>query len=610
MQAAAVYACVRVLAESIASLPLFLYETGSTEKAVGHPLFTVLHDLPNPELTSYELRELFMVHLALWGNSYSEIVRDSSGKVREIWPLNPARVTPTRSGKQIVYVYDDPTVKPLPASKVLHIRGLGFDGMQGYSIINVGKEAIGLALATEGYGARLFSQDATPKGVLNHPGKLSTAARENITNSWQETYAGLSNAHRTALLEEGLTWQSIGIPPEDAQFLQTRKYQLNEIARLFGVPPHMIGDMERATNSNIEHQSISYVRHTLTPWAKRIEQAISRDLLTSAERAQVYPRLVMEGMLRGDTQTRYNAYAVARQNGWLSANDIRRLESMPAIDGGDVYLVPLNMVPADQVADGDADAGDPTPTRRAEPDQVDAVALAVQRQKLSTTQQGPLADALGRVLRREANDIQRASKKHLQDIAGFREWLDNFYDDHEEFIVRQMGPALVAYAQLVADLVAAEIGEMAQAEAEWAAYVTAYLKRYAKRHRGKSMIALDAALEREDPEPALVNTFDQWRDERPATVARGESTRFNNALAKVAYVAAGVGALTWHTLGDSCPWCQMLNGRTIAIDTTFIAAGDELAPGGDHAPMAITGDVGHPPAHGGCDCIMLAGVLI
>ncbi len=348
LQTTAVYACVRILAETIAALPLHTYQytTGGKEKAAEHPLYYLLHSEPNPEMTSFVFRETLMGHLLLWGNAYAQIIRDGRGRVVGLYPLLPNKMIVNRNDQgQLYYQYEkDGCLYILNRHEVLHIPGLGFDGLIGYSPIAMAKNAIGMAIATEEYGAKFFSNGANPGGVLEHPGVVKDPAR--IRESWNAVYQGSGNAHRVAVLEEGMKFQSIGIPPEQAQFLETRKFQINEIARIFRIPPHMIGDLEKSSFSNIEQQSLEFVMYTLDPWVVRWEQAIQRALFSESEKRQFFVKFNVDGLLRGDYESRMNGYAVGRQNGWLSSNDIRELENLnriPEDDGGDLYLINGNM---------------------------------------------------------------------------------------------------------------------------------------------------------------------------------------------------------------------------------------------------------------------------
>ena len=340
MQITAVYSCVRILSEAIASLPLHLYQytdTG-TAKATDHLLYFLLHDEPNPEMTSFVFRETLMTHLLLWGNAYAQIIRNGKGEVLALYPLMPDRMNVDRDESgNIVYEYmvsqeDAPinsgsTVKLSP-SEVLHIPGLGFDGLVGYSPIAMAKNAIGLAIATEEYGSKFFANGATPSGILEFPGTVKEPER--VRESWNRGFGG-ENKHKVAILEQGMKYTPISISPNEA--------------------PHMIGDLEKSSFSNIEQQSLEFVKYTLDPWVVRWEQSIKRTLLLPDEKGVYFAKFNVDGLLRGDYQSRMNGYATARQNGWMSANDIRSLEQQDLIsdeEGGNLYLVNGNMLPLKQ----------------------------------------------------------------------------------------------------------------------------------------------------------------------------------------------------------------------------------------------------------------------
>ena len=357
MQMTAVYSCVRILSEAIAGLPVHLYRydgSGGKEKATTHPLYFLLHDEPNPEMTSFVFRETLMTHLLLWGNAYAQIIRNGKGEVVALYPLMPNRMTVDRDADgHLYYEYqtsqdeahtmDGSRVRLLP-SDVLHIPGLGFDGLMGYSPIAMAKNAIGMAIACEEYGAKFFANGATPGGILEHPGVVKDPER--VRESWNSAFGGSANANKVAVLEEGMKYTPISISPEQAQFLETRKFQINEIARIFRIPPHMIGDLEKSSFSNIEQQSLEFVKYTLDPWVCRWEQSMQRALLSMDAKKEYFLKFNVDGLLRGDYQSRMNGYATGRQNGWMSANDIRELENLdriPEEEGGDLYLINGNM---------------------------------------------------------------------------------------------------------------------------------------------------------------------------------------------------------------------------------------------------------------------------
>ena len=359
MQMTAVYSCVRILAEAVAGLPLHLYkytDGGGKEKAIDHPLYRLLHDEPNPEMSSFVFRETLMTHLLLWGNAYAQVIRNGKNEIIALYPLMPNKMTVDRDSEgHLYYTYyrgDDEAIKKkeyavtLQPRDVLHIPGLGFDGLVGYSPIAMAKNAIGMAIACEEFGAKFFANGAAPSGVLEHPGTIKDPSR--VRDAWQSQFGGSSNSGKVAVLEEGMKYTPISISPEQAQFLETRKFQINEIARIFRVPPHMVGDLEKSSFSNIEQQSLEFVKYTLDPWVTRWEQSIQRILLTAEEKSKYFVKFNLDGLLRGDYQSRMNGYAIGRQNGWMSANDIRELENLdriPTEDGGDLYLINGNMLP-------------------------------------------------------------------------------------------------------------------------------------------------------------------------------------------------------------------------------------------------------------------------
>lgn len=656
MRSTAVFACVRILAETIASLPLSVYRRlpeGGKERAQDHYLYPVLHDQANPEMTSFELREALMGHLALWGNAYAEIQRDNGGRVVALWPLRPDRMRVARESDKIVYRYRLPKGEEvlLSADRVLHTRGLSPDGLVGYSPIRLCCEAIGLALATEEFGARFFGNDARPGVVLKHPQKLGDVAYNRLKESWNEQHQGLTNAHRVAILEEGIDIKEVGIPPEDAQFLQTREFQLEEVARIFRVPLHLVGDLKHATFSNIEHQSIEFVVHTIRPWLVRWEQAINVRLLGETERRIYFAEFLVDGLLRGDTKARNEALAIQRQNGIINADEWREIENMnPQPDGqGKIFLVPLNMVPADQVGKEVPPEPPPDesngygregknlfpgasqclqPSRPVTDDDLSQFLdanrghgglnqrgrrAAASRRRIANAYKRVFADAASRIIRREEADVMRAANKHLgkRDAATFDVWLREFYQDHREFVERNMLPVYQSYAEAIQAEAADEIGAEPGMTPEIEDFVRAYLGVYVIRHVASSQgqirdVVTKAESTGEDPVPALQERFDQWKERRPEKVAKQETVRAGSAIAKAVFLAAGVTRIRWVTFGKNCPYCDSLNGKVIGIENNFALKGDVLRPDGVDKPLTFSSNIGHPPAHGACDCGVVA----
>lgn len=415
----AVYSCVRVIAETIASLPLFVYERDGRvkRKARDNKIYKLLQAKPNSEQTAFCFKELLSVHANLWGNAYAFIQRDNAARPIELIPLLPDRTKVERyKGKKRYSTTVNGTRLLIDPSDILHIPAISLDGLQGLSPIGVARQAIGLGIATERFGSKLFSNNGRPSGVLEHPGTLGADGPRNIEAEWNRKHQGLDNAHRVAVLQEGMTWKPMTIPPEDAQFLQTRKFQVNEIARIFRVPPHMIGDLDKATFSNIEHQAIEFVVHTIRPWLVRFEQEINSKLFGENEKG-LFAEFKVDALLRGDTKSRFESYAIARNWGWLSANDIRSLENLNPIKGGDMYLRPLNM-----------EAVGTKPQQLEKPKQANSLEPF----------KGLFQDALRRVVKREIAEVRRLMAKEKFNP-------DEYYEGFDGVVRTALKPVFEAF---------------------------------------------------------------------------------------------------------------------------------------------------------------------
>lgn len=350
MRLSAYYSCIRILSESVASLPLVLYKRrkdGGRERATDHPLYKILHDEPNPFMSSYVFTETLQAHVAGWGNAYALIVRDGGARVSRLWPMPPNRVIVKvdEASNRLYYETDLVAGGQLNPADVLHIPGLSFDGLSGYNPVRLAREGIGLGLAAEQMAAGLFGRGARPGGILSTEATLDPEQEKRLRSAWNSAQAGIDNAGKTAVLHGGLKYQQISINPKDAQFMETRKFQIAEIARLFRIPLHMLQELDRATFSNIEQQSLEFITLTLRPWLVRWEREINRKLLTEAERKVYFAEFLIDGMLRGDIKTRFTAYQVGIQNGFMSRAQVRLLENWnPELDDGlGEFLVPLNM---------------------------------------------------------------------------------------------------------------------------------------------------------------------------------------------------------------------------------------------------------------------------
>lgn len=352
LRSTAVLTCVRILSESIAQLPLVVLQNlneGGKRKAPDHYLYPILHYQVNPFLTSFEWRELMMQHLTLWGNHYCEIERNRGGLPIALWPLRPDMMRVVAEGMELKYYYTPPDniEQEIREENVLHVKGLSTNGYIGQSLIGFAREAVGLGVAMEDFTGRFFSNDATPRTFITHPMRLSPKSRGNLEESFEKKHKGLENKFRMQILEEGMGIETVGMPLEDAQFMELRKFELEEVLRIFRIQAHKGGVLDRATFSNIEHQGIEFVTDTLMPWIRRIESAFQRDLFFSRELGEYYTKFIVEGLLRGDIKTRYEAYAIARQWGWHNLDEIRELEDMNPIPGGlgQEYIMPMNFQP-------------------------------------------------------------------------------------------------------------------------------------------------------------------------------------------------------------------------------------------------------------------------
>jgi HK97 family phage portal protein len=340
----AVWACVRAIADPISFLPLHLYRRlsdGSRQRAQDHPLYSILHDAPNPDQSALDFRHYLQISVLLHGNAYAEVIKAPRGRIIALRPIHPETVSVRRAddGRLIYRV----SGTDRQASEIFHLRGPG-DGIVGQSIISLARRSFALASAMEAYGQKFFESGGRLPYILKHPaGFKNPQDLEMFRQAWDAAYSNPDNWHRPLLMTGGLEYQQIGIKPEDAQFLTSRKFQISEIARWFRVPLHLLGELDRATFSNIEHQSLEFVQHCLLYWARNWEMAIHRQLLSSAERKEYYAEFDFSALLRGDYEGRTKGYSSLLDRGVLSVNEVRRMENMDAVPDGDTRHIPVNM---------------------------------------------------------------------------------------------------------------------------------------------------------------------------------------------------------------------------------------------------------------------------
>lgn len=615
LRCSAVMACVKVISESVASLPLHLYErlpAGGKDRAYKHPLYSLLHDTPNPELTCYEFLELVLSGVLLYGNAYFEIERNGSGRPIALWPMVASNTSVIRIDGKTVYAYrvNNETIR-LTSDQVLHIRALSTDGLTGLSPLSYARESIGLSLATEEFAARFFVNGSNAGKVFEHPGRMTEEAQARFRASIDASHTGLSNSHRMLLLEEGMKFSSSGIPPRDAQFLEMRQFQIAEIARIFRVPLHMIGDLSRSTNNNIEHQSLEFVVHTLRPWLVKIEQSFNRALLSESERGKYFCEFSLDGLLRGDSKTRAEALQIQRINGIISANEWRKLENLNPIENGDVYITPLNMAPAGSQPTEPAQRS----ARHAGQELADLFRgreersqefRAKTRHSIQTSFVPVIGDAVERILRREVQDVRNLLKKHLRDATTLTAALETFYSDHKEFVGKNIRASVVALSSAICSELEDELGMELRNNPKYLQFVEDFITGYAGRFTQASYKQL-AALIREsldsgaDINEVVEQRLTEWQETRPGKESRNESVRIGGAIARTLFVLAGASTLVWRNVGETCDICRPLNGKTVGHDQPFANDGDTFNT------LKVNRKVLHPPLHRGCDCTITRG---
>lgn len=606
LRVATVYAAVRLIAESVSSLPasLILRQAGRRTVQEG-PLADLLTVQPNPEQDAPELWRAVIGWMLLEGNAYVYVERDRNGVPVSLWPIPATNVEVGRTSSKrpyydikLVPLYDEvplpvPTQARVGPESVLHYRAFGV-GTYGLSPIRQVREAVGTSLAAQEYMARFYKNDASPGGVVQVPGNLTDVQYDRLEKAWKAGHQGVSRAHLMAILEGGATWEKTGLDPGDAAFIETQKWESTEIARVFGVPPHMIGDVERSTSwgTGIAEQGIGFVTYTLTPWITRLEWVARRGLLRELD-----PRLRLkwrvEGLQRGDAKARYDAYAVGRQWGWLSTNDVRTLEDMDPVQGGDVYLQPLNMVTA-----GEEVAAEP------ERSAIPAVRSPKSRRRIAETFAPLIADADGRIANLERAKVDKLVRLHLDEggsPATFMAEVEKLYGSEiSDRTAERFGPIFATFAAQIAAEAADEAGSEPPDLDRW---VAAYVASHVAMRTGRSVTKLRTASAGEDGASAVRARLDNWVADRPGKTARWESTQLSRAVARETWKAAGVREIRWVARGgEDCPFCQGLDGKVIGVQQAFVQEGDVLPGGEGQNDLTAAKSMSHPPIHPGCDC--------
>jgi len=632
----AFWAGVRMISETIGSLPLKVYQSDGRDKneVRQHPLWPLLHDNPapdDPDIKSNAMiwRETLQSHLLTDGNGYSQLVRQTAtDRVVELGILvaqNTQRVR--RRGRTVYQTTVDHRLDTLQPENVLHIPGLGWDGTRGFGVVAMARQSLGIGLAAEEYAGRWYAEGATPTGVFTHPQALSETARANIESSLAPGLDG--GKHDALLLEEGMTWEQMQLSPEDSQLFQSRRFTVSEIARWLNMPPHKLREMADATFSNIEHQNIEWATDTIRPWTVRWQHAINSQVLTEADRqAGIFVEFVLEGLLKGDTEKRGAFYMQGVQTGSLTSNEIRAMEGRNAIAGGDQAFIQVNMIPLDQAGSlsvperamllaAESGAAMPAKTVHEERKILPPESRAIDSRVRLRNQFSPVfADAFGRFLRGEVRKIRQFIADHLPgDPGGFRRALLTYYADPiAGFARRTLMPTFASYIDAVADAALREVENTAAfGPDDRAGFADAYLLAFTNRYAKSSRQQLDKLSRDVDAPDVLVSArVDEWVDggqgkPRDQRLSAREAVQLGNAAAQVAFYAAGVTSIVSRKIGDSCPYCTNLDGTVRSKEVPFLEAGKDFQPEGADVPLTTTIDLSHPPYHQGCDCTISAG---
>ncbi len=631
----AVYGCVRIISETIASLPLNVYTRldKGKKKNTNHKLYRILHTQPNEEMSSFLWREMALAQILLWGNHYSQIIRDGYNRVLELWALLPERMKVERrqSDKKRIYRYQPERGSQIifDENDILHIPGLSFNGLVGKTPLTWYREQIGLGLAMEEYSSRFFSEGLHAGGVFTTPKALKQATYDRLKEELKKSYAGLKKAHGTMLLEEDLKFDKMSINPNDAQLLESKKFQLEEIARIFRVPLHLLQNLDRGTFSNIEHQSISFVIHTIRPWLVRIEQSMNIKLFAEYEQDKNFAEFVVDGLLRGDTTARFEAYTKGIQNAIYSPNDVLELENRNPYEGGDKHFIQLNMQPVEQIGEfiggraiivkGDEVRILPKETENSIEIEREkrGIRSAKTRSRLAKSYRGLFENVIMRLVKREKIDILKIAKKTLKerDAQIFNEEIYQYYQNHKDFVRTHTKPVFNTYAEAISLEAAEEIGYDLKLESKrftddvriekfMEEYQESFNGRYTKENnRVIKEIVAKALIEKKDPLEVLEMEFNHWEEKKPEIVSTKETIKLAGAVSILVYNFAGIRKYVWRNTGrKTCIYCQSLDGKVVGIDETFIPAGLDYNPEGADGSMKITGPRFHPPLHGGCEC--------
>jgi HK97 family phage portal protein len=629
----AFYAGINILSETIAMLPLSVYEKleRGRKPVNDHPVNLLLDLRPNPTMSPFTFKKLIRVHRLIWGNFYAEIERDNGGRPIALWPLDPTRVEPKRLENEKVFLVDTgkgPRLV-LSADRILHIPGLGSDGLRGYSVIAIHAASLGMTIATDDYGARYYANDAKPSGILTWPGNPSRDQRTDFREDWQRVHGGLTGSHRLAVLWGGMTYQPLSFPPEDSQFLQTRSFQIEEIARILNVNPILLQHHEKATTwgSGVEQFMLAYRMLTVQPLCTQDEDEINWALFNEAEHGKLFVKYNLDALLRGDSLTRAQVNQIKRQNGIINADEWREQdEELPLPEGqGEVYTIPLNFQdmmtlldppepPAPVVMPALGPEAEP---EEEEPQEEDERQLKLEerstarRNRLQKAHMKLFANAAGRYVRRDTTAFMSAVEKAFatpQPLVGMERFIREFYPGQEKYIFQTMLPVVSALGAIIAAEAASEVGHDGSFDLD--DFAMGYTEGLAIREVGASIGQIRTIIKNtelaEDLKPSLLTRAGEWNEKRPDKVAANEIIRVGGAFARAAWQQSGISALIWRANPTACPICQDMDGRRVGSTGYFARPGDAVGDEANGTPLVVDNSVANPPLHEGCECTIEA----
>lgn len=602
---------VRIISQTIAGLPFEVHERQERGRRLAreHPVYRLLHVRPNPYMTPYTFKEIRAAHVLTWGNSYAEIERDGAGRPIALWPLLPDRTgVEVKNGEKVYWTIVNGTKVYLAADRVLHVPGLGFDGLRGYNVIKLFRDSLGLTLAANEYGAQFFGNSGRPSGVLEHPSKVDDNERRRIREEWNQLHSGLSRAQRTAVLWGGMKFQPLSVPPEEAQFLETRSLQIDEVARILNINPILLQKTEGATTwgTAIGHFLTAFGKFTIAPWLEREEDAVNWDLFSEEERGRFYAKYNMAALLRGDAKTQAEILEIERRNAIINADDWLELtDRNPLPNGlGQVYFMPLNMAPVDQMIERDPESLPApqrmSPSRRSRQREERSLAL---RRRLREAHRAAFVDGGRRFTRPEVQALRRAIKRamdHGDPVASLNDWINEYYPNHQRTVYRVMRPLVEALAAVVAD---AAFDEVAADPHDVSEFAHAYTENLARREVATSISELRSMMDEtaaDELDDVLLARADEWEETRPDSFASREIVRVASGAARWAWQTAGVAGFIWRANAEACPLCKELDGRRIPSKAYFLNDGDSVGSGTD--TLIVEGPIGGPPLHDGCQC--------